>query len=64
MTGEELMNQKDAIAKHNVNTPILALTANTSTEDIDRYLKLGFSGVVSKPFTIANFVQKIKNVLS
>ena len=64
MTGEELMNQKEAIAKHNVNTPILALTANTSTEDIDRYLKLGFSGVVSKPFTIANFVQKIKNVLS
>ena len=64
MTGEELMKQKDSIAKYNLQTPILALTANTSTEDIDRYLKLGFSGVVSKPFTITSFIQKIKKAIN
>jgi signal transduction histidine kinase/CheY-like chemotaxis protein len=64
MTGEELMEQKKIFAEYNANTPFLALTANTSNEDIERYLELGFSGVISKPYTIADFVLKIKNVLA
>ena len=64
MTGEELMKQKKIFAEYNANTPFLALTANTSNEDIERYLELGFSGVISKPYTIADFVLKIKNVLA
>ena len=63
MTGEELMEQKSSFIKYNSNTPFLALTANTSNEDIERYLELGFSGVISKPYTIADFVLKIKNAL-
>ncbi|ARV14540.1 ATP-binding response regulator [Polaribacter sp. SA4-12] len=63
MTGEELMKQKNMFIKYNANTPFLALTANTSNEDIERYLELGFSDVISKPYTIADFVLKIKSVL-
>jgi signal transduction histidine kinase/CheY-like chemotaxis protein len=63
MTGEELMRQKEMLLKYNPNTPFLALTANTTNEDIERYLALGFSGVISKPYTIADFVLKIKSVL-
>ncbi|KGL63986.1 hybrid sensor histidine kinase/response regulator [Polaribacter sp. Hel1_85] len=63
MTGEELMKKKESFVKYNVNTPFLALTANTATEDIERYLELGFSSVISKPYKIANFVDKIKRVL-
>ena len=29
-------------------------------EDLERYLNLGFSNVISKPYTIVNFVEKIK----
>lgn len=64
MTGEELMLEKEMFVKYNSNTPFLALTANTTNEDIERYLKLGFSGVISKPYTIADFVLKIKSVLN
>jgi CheY-like chemotaxis protein len=63
MTGEELMEQKEKFIKYNSNTPFLALTANTTNEDIERYLELGFSGVISKPYTISDFVLKIKSVL-
>ncbi|QVY67035.1 ATP-binding protein [Polaribacter sp. Q13] len=63
MTGEELMKKKDVITNVNTTTPFLALTANTSTEDIERYLTLGFSGVISKPFTITDFIEKIRDVL-
>ena len=63
MTGEELMKKRATITNVNSKTPFLALTGNTSTQDIERYLTLGFSGFISKPFTIANFVDKIKNAL-
>ncbi|MEO9571629.1 MAG: ATP-binding protein [Polaribacter sp.] len=63
MTGEELMKKRKIFLKLNSETPFLALTANTSNEDIERYLELGFSGVISKPFTISDLTSKIKNVL-
>ncbi|WP_373940808.1 response regulator [Polaribacter sejongensis] len=62
MTGEELMKKKATITNVNATTPFLALTANASTEDIERYLTLGFSGVISKPYTIVEFIEKIKSI--
>ena len=62
MTGEELIKKKATTTNVNSRTPFLALTANTSTEDIERYSILGFSGVISKPYTIVDFIAKIRNV--
>ncbi|WP_158838557.1 ATP-binding response regulator [Polaribacter sp. L3A8] len=62
MTGEELMRKLPTV-NMNSKTPFIALTANTSNEDLERYLALGFSGVISKPYTIAGFVDKIKAAL-
>ncbi|AUC22677.1 hypothetical protein BTO15_11520 [Polaribacter sejongensis] len=62
MTGEELMKKKATITNVNATSPFLALTANASTEDIERYLTLGFSGVISKPYTIVEFIEKIKSI--
>ncbi|MCI2227868.1 ATP-binding protein [Polaribacter sp. MSW13] len=63
MTGEDLMRQRDLFDKLNIDTPFLALTANTSSKDVQRYLSLGFSGIISKPYTATEFVEKIKKVL-
>ena len=62
MTGEELIKQKRHFQKYNSSTPFLALTANTTKEDIERYLELGFSGIISKPYTIAEFLNIISKV--
>ena len=63
MTGEELIQKASSFQKLNTQTPVLALTANTTKEDINRYLDLGFSGVISKPFTSEEFVSKISSVI-
>lgn len=42
---------KAIIADPNLrDIPIIAMTANTMKEDIERYLKLGMSGYITKPF--------------
>jgi CheY-like chemotaxis protein len=63
MTGEELMLQKQQFKTYNSNTPFFALTANNNTEDIEQYFALGFSNVISKPYAIPDFVEKIKMAL-
>ena len=63
MTGEELMLNKKHFIEYNCNTPFLALTANTNPEDIERYLKLGFKEVISKPYIIHDLLSKIKTIL-
>ena len=61
MTGEEVMKQKvTSINNINLKTPFIALTANASSDDLVRYLQLGFSSVISKPYTIVDFIEKIK----
>lgn len=62
LTGEELMQKTIAFKRFNINTPVLALTANTTQEDIVRYLETGFSGVISKPFTKSDFLNTIQKV--
>lgn len=63
LTGEELVEKSQPFLKFNKHTPILALTANASKEDIKRYLKIGFTDVISKPFTSVSFLDKIRTVL-
>jgi len=63
MTGEELMMKMNGAENINSKTPFLALTANASSQDIERYLSLGFTNVISKPFKRASILQKIKSVL-
>ena len=45
-------------------TPILALTANTMTHQIDQYLAAGMDGVVSKPIEIADLFKAMEAALS
>ena len=63
MTGEELMLQKKHFIAYNRNTPFVALTANTNPEDIENYFELGFQDVISKPYTIRDFLYRIKTIL-
>lgn len=63
LTGEELMYHKENYEKRNSKTPILALTANSSKEDVEGYYKLGFSGFIPKPFTSTQFKEILNKVL-
>lgn len=64
MSGIELINKKEAFKQYNNSTPVLALTANTSPEDIDNYKRLGFVSVLSKPYSADNLVHEIGSVLA
>lgn len=64
ITGEELVQLKNDFTKENKNIPFLALTANTTEEDLERYNKIGFKEVISKPYTAVEFVNKIGLVLN
>lgn len=44
--------------------PILALTANVLKEDRDRYLSVGMTGVVLKPFTEQNLIDNVAGALA
>ncbi len=50
-SGTELIKERHLFTQLNATTPIIALTANTNTEDIKKYINLGFLEVVSKPYT-------------
>ena len=63
LSGESLIKQKDAYHKSNSKTPILALTGNSSVDDIKGYLKIGFKDVIPKPFTSAQFVDLLNKNL-
>lgn len=63
LTGEELMYHKENYEKRNSKTPFLALTANSSKEDVEGYYKLGFSGFIPKPFTSSQFTNTLNKVL-
>ena len=61
MSGEELMEKKELFSKQNSKTPILALTANTSEKDVNRYLDLGFKTVISKPYSSEQLIDAINS---
>ncbi|MEP0355265.1 ATP-binding protein [Paraglaciecola sp.] len=52
-----IMDGKQAfkvIRQQDTNIPIVALTANVMSEDIDEYMSIGFTGFLGKPFDIQN----------
>lgn len=63
LSGEDLIKQKEAYRTSNSETPILALTANNSKEDVEGYLKIGFTDVIPKPFTSNQFIQMLTDNL-
>lgn len=63
LTGEELVYHKENYEKRNSKTPFLALTANSSKEDIEGYYKIGFSGFIPKPYISTQFVGILYKVL-
>ncbi|WP_435416194.1 ATP-binding response regulator [Polaribacter aestuariivivens] len=60
ITGEQLMQQKNEFNQSNKEIPFVALTANTTKEDLERYYHIGFVDVISKPYTAVEFVEKMK----
>ncbi|OXE35541.1 MAG: hypothetical protein CGW95_13235 [Phenylobacterium zucineum] len=46
------------------STPILALTANAMTHQIEAYIAAGMDGVVAKPIEVANLFESIEAVLA
>jgi signal transduction histidine kinase/ActR/RegA family two-component response regulator len=63
LSGEDLIKQKEAFHSSNSEIPILALTANNSKEDVEEYLKIGFTDVIPKPFTSIQFIQMLNENL-
>lgn len=60
-TGEDLIKEKYLFTKFNGTTPLLAITANTNKNDIDRYKSLGFLDVIPKPYTPEQLIRKISS---
>lgn len=63
ITGEALVQLKKEFKKENKKIPFLALTANTTSKDRDRYTEIGFVDVISKPYSAIEFTNKIQENL-
>ncbi len=61
MTGHECLKEIRKIEK---NIPVIALTAFTLTEDRNRYLRSGFTGYITKPFTDQELLNEIFKVFN
>ena len=61
MDGEEAFKFIQATG---VSSPVLALTANTMTHEVERYLKMGFTDHLSKPIDRTKFHKKISHYLN
>lgn len=45
------------------NIPVVAISANAMSKDIDKALALGFKDYITKPIIITNFLQKVTEIL-
>lgn len=59
LSGEALIQQREAYKAENANTTFVALTGNSSQEDIKGYKEIGFADVIPKPFTSEGFKQAL-----
>ena len=64
LSGEALIQQREAYEQDNASTPFVALTGNTSKEDVEGYYELGFSDVIPKPFTATQFLEIVNKNLA
>ena len=56
-------NVCDKIREHDLNQPIIMLTAKTSEEDIITGLSLGADDYIAKPFSVRELVLRVESVL-
>lgn len=56
---ETIVESKNIESNPNSNTPFIALTANSLKEEISFYKELGFTNVVTKPFSRNDLIQVI-----
>ena len=52
------------IREQGCSTPIIALTANSLKQEIQNYMKLGFSDHLAKPFVRREFIEKLSHYLT
>ena len=61
MGGVETLNR---IRDKGVDSPVVALTANSMRHEVEEYLQQGFSGHLSKPIVRSHFVENLKYYLT
>lgn len=64
MTGEKVAETIKSGGGPNVDTPMVAITANCMPEDLDRYRSVGFSAHIAKPIDQRLFYETIASSLS
>ncbi|SHN05391.1 ATP-binding protein [Polaribacter sp. KT 15] len=63
ITGEQLVQMSNEFASDNSKIPFLALTANTTEEDVLRYKSIGFKDVIGKPYTAKQLKEQVYKAL-
>lgn len=64
LSGEDLIKQKQDFERQNAETPFVALTGNSSKQDIKGYLEIGFVDVIPKPFSSDQLVKIVNRNLA
>ena len=62
-----VMNGKEAVKRlreKNYNKPVLALTADAFTQQVDEYLSLGFTKILTKPIIINDLIKTLSYYLN
>jgi len=63
MDGMDALRNIKELATEAANTPCIALTADVTTEHVQKYLNLGFDAVVPKPIDQIELAEAIDNVM-
>ncbi|MDP5092690.1 MAG: ATP-binding protein [Polaribacter sp.] len=63
LSGDDLVRQKENYKKTNANTPILAITANNTNDNIASYFEIGFKDFILKPFSKSQFLEILRRNL-
>ena len=63
MPGISGLEATEQIRLFDKGTPIIALTAVTIDENVDDFYVAGFNDIISKPYKVEEFFQKIHNAL-